>query len=91
MKVEYEFNDIRLPNGDVPTHVARFRVNVQFTPNISWITFLQYDNSSDSAGVNSRFRWILEDGREFFIVVNQGLDLAEGFEATRTEALVKAL
>jgi hypothetical protein len=91
VELDYEFNDIRLPRGDSPTHVARFRVNVQFSPDVSWVTFVQYDNVSDGVGINSRIRWIVQDGREFFIVLNQGLDLSEGVEATRTEALVKVL
>ena len=91
LELEYEWNGIRLPRGDSPAHVARFRVNVQFTPDISWVTFLQYDNLSDRAGINSRLHWIIQDGREFFIVINQGLDLSNGVDATRTEALVKVL
>jgi hypothetical protein len=91
LELEYEFNDIRLPRGDSPTQLARFRVNVQFTPDISWVTFLQYDNLSEGIGVNSRLRWIIQDGREIFIVLNQGLDLSDGVDATRTAALVKVL
>ena len=59
------------------TRVVRVRVNFQFTPNIAWTTFAQYDNISDSAGVNSRLRWIVEDGSEFFLVFNQGLHLVD--------------
>jgi hypothetical protein len=55
------------------------------------VTFLQYDNLSGQAGVNTRFRWIIQDGREFFIVLNQGLDLTNGIDATRTDAIVKLL
>jgi hypothetical protein len=91
LELDYEFNDIRLSSGDSATHVARFRVSVQFTPNISWVTLLQYDNLSAGIGVNSRLRWIIQDGREFFIVLNQGLDLSDGIDPTRTVAIVKAL
>ena len=90
-RLEYEFNDIRLPRGDSPLHVARLRAGVQFSPDISWVTFVQYDNLTGEAGVNTRLRWIIQDGREFFIVVNQGLDLTNGIEATRTDAVVKLL
>ena len=40
-------------------------------------------------GINSRLRWIIEDGREFFIVLNQGFDTRDDVKATRTEPLVK--
>jgi len=90
-ELDYEFNGIRFPRGEAPTHLARLRVNLQFTPNISWVTFVQYDNLSDGVGLNSRFRWIVQDGREFFVVVNHGVSLSDGLEPTHTEAVLKAV
>ncbi|MCA9511489.1 MAG: carbohydrate binding family 9 domain-containing protein [Myxococcota bacterium] len=70
--------------------IARVRVNFQFTPDVSWLTFVQYDNASDRVGVNSRLRWIVSDGREIFLVYNQLL-LADDGDVTsvRTEPLAK--
>ena len=94
---EYDHNEFWLgpvePQGTrVRSRVARLRVNVQFTPNVSWVTFAQYDNVNDTVGINSRFRWIVSDGREFFIVLNQAV-LAEGSDlrAGATEPLVQAI
>ena len=70
---EYEQNDVDLPEGDFITRVARGRVNVYFTPDVSWTNYIQYDNVSDSIGVNSRIRWIMQPGNEVFLVLNQGL------------------
>ena len=40
--------------------------------------------------INSRFRWIVSDGRELFLVLNQGLrELGGDVETGRTEALAK--
>jgi hypothetical protein len=89
LAVIYAIDDIRLPDGDDLIHLLSTELSFQFTPNISWITLVQYDNVSDSIGINSRFRWIVEDGREFFVVLNQGLDTSDGLEAGRTEPLVK--
>jgi hypothetical protein len=89
LAVIYAIDDIRLPDGDDLIHLLSTELSLQFTPNISWITLVQYDNVSDSIGINSRFRWIVEDGREFFVVLNQGLDTSDGLEAGRTEPLVK--
>jgi hypothetical protein len=72
--LEYEFNDVRLPQGDFRTHLVRGRVNFQFTTDISWNTLVQYDNVSGSVGVNSRFSWIIEPGSELFLVFNQSLE-----------------
>jgi hypothetical protein len=59
--------------GKVWVRIARLRMDVNFTKDVSWSTFAQYDNQSDQIGINSRLRWIVEDGREIFVVLNQGL------------------
>ena len=87
--VVYTYDNLRLPNGHENIHVLRARLSLFFTPEISWTTLVQFDNVSDTLGVNSRFRWIIEDGREFFIVLNQGFDTRDDVVATRTEPLVK--
>ena len=88
-EVDYVLNDVSLPQGDFKTHLVRARVNYQFTPNLAWITIAQWDNVSDTAGINSRIHWIIEDGRDLFIVFNQGLDTRDGVTATRSEPLIK--
>ena len=85
----YAIDDIHLPDGDELIHLLSAQISLLFTPDISWVTLVQFDNVSDSIGINSRFRWIIEDGRELFLVLNQGLDTSDGVRATRTEPLVK--
>ncbi|MEE8581658.1 MAG: hypothetical protein V3T33_08725, partial [Myxococcota bacterium] len=83
-------NEFSLREGDFISRIARLRLNIFFTPDISWTTFAQYDNDSDTLGINSRFRWIVSDGREFFLVFNQSLvDRGDGLERGRSEALAK--
>ncbi len=103
IQLQYEYRDVNLPKGgslrpgspdrnDRDTQLARLRVDLLFTPDITWSTFVQYDNVSDTAGVNSRFRYIVRDGREFFLVFNQGLDTSrDDPRRTRSEAIVKAI
>jgi hypothetical protein len=50
---------------------------VAFTPDLSWTSIAQYDNVSDTFGLQSRFRWIMEPGDEIFIVYNQGFEASE--------------
>jgi len=87
--INYSYDNLRLPGGDENIHVVRARMSFFFTSEISWVTLLQYDSVSDSLGLNSRFRWIIEDGREFFIVLNQGLNTRDEVRPTRTEPLAK--
>lgn len=74
---ELEQNNINLNEGKFITRLARGRVNIFFTPDISWLSFVQFDNISDTLGINSRFRWILEPGNEIFLVINQTFDVID--------------
>ena len=75
---------------DFATRVARVRVKINFTTDISWETFVQYDNISDGIGAQSRFRWIIEEGRDLFLVVGQDFDASDGdFRVGKTETVVK--
>jgi hypothetical protein len=85
----YSINDIDLPDGDELIHLMSTRLSLLFTPDISWTTLVQFDTVSDTIGINSRFRWIIEDGREVFLVFNQGLDTSDGLRAGRSEPLIK--
>ncbi|HED64643.1 MAG TPA: hypothetical protein ENJ09_03705 [Planctomycetes bacterium] len=79
--LEYERNRITLPGGDFTTQIVGLRTKFSFTPDLSWNTFLQWDNESDTVGINSRLRYIPKPGREVFFVVNQTFDKsASGFE-----------
>ena len=103
VEIEYEFRDINLPKAgsllagspdrnDRDLQLVRLKFDLIFTPNIVWSNFVQYDNRSDSAGLNSRFRYILRDGREFFLVLNQGVVTNDNdLEFTRTETLIKGV
>ena len=73
----------------VVRHLVRLRANISFTPDISWNTFLQWDDSTDSMAVNSRLRWIVQDGREFFLLFTQFLETEDGIDRGLTQPLAK--
>ncbi|MAG31724.1 MAG: hypothetical protein CL908_12625 [Deltaproteobacteria bacterium] len=70
-------------------HLARVRANISFTPDISLNTFVQWNDAANSMAVNSRLRWIVQDGREFFLVFTQFLDTEDGIERGETQPLAK--
>ncbi len=70
--VDYRMSDVDLEDGDFITRLASARMNVYFTPDVIWTSLIQYDNVSDSIGLNSRLRWIVQPGNDVFLVVNQG-------------------
>ena len=82
--------DSTIRNTDFATRVGRFRVQINFTTDISWETFAQYDNVSDQVAAQSRFRWIIEEGRDLYLVVGQDFDASPGdFRVGQTELVVK--
>ena len=65
-----EYNDVDLPQGDFITRLATLNVDVAFNTAWSWENFFQYDNVSDTVGVNSILRWIPRAGRETVLAFN---------------------
>jgi hypothetical protein len=78
LTIAYERSDISLPEGDFVVHLASLKADVQFSPKLSWNTFVQFDSDSDSIGINTLLRWIIAPGREFFAILNQGLSIEHG-------------
>lgn len=87
---EYSINHVDLDEGSFTSRIIRGRVNVYFTPDLSWMNYIQYDNFSETVGLNSRVRWIVTPGSEIYFVLNQSVDRDEGsFRVMRTELTTK--
>ena len=77
-------------NRTFSIRLARFNFMVAFSPDISWSTLVQYDNISDDLEFQTRLRWIIEPGKEFFVVVGQEFEAKPGdFRTRETEPAVK--
>jgi hypothetical protein len=72
LSAQAQRNDVALPQGRFPTQILTWRADYNFTPNMSWANLAQYDNESRVAGLQSRFRWILQPGNDLFLVLNRG-------------------
>jgi len=66
--------DIRLPEGDFQVRSGSARVSYTFTPDLQVSLLGQYDNLSESLGVNFRIKWTPTPGNDFYLVANQGYD-----------------
>ena len=73
----YQVNDITLPEGEFHTRVVRLSLETAFTSTLSWINLIQYDNVSETVGINSRLHWIPQAGREAYLVLNHNIDDAD--------------
>ncbi len=69
-----ELNNVNLPEGDFVTRLLSLQADVAFNTRWSWENFVQYDNVSDTVGVNSILRWIPQAGRETVLAFNSQLE-----------------
>ena len=92
LRLGYDWNDIELPGGSFVSRLVRLTTELTFSPTLSWVTLLQYDNDSEILGVNSRLHWIPTAGREGFIVINhdlQDIDKDNRFNSALADTTIK--
>jgi hypothetical protein len=88
--LSYETNDIHIPQGAFVTRLVRIGFDIAFSPSLSWVNLIQYDNASRIAGINTRLQWIPQAGREIYFVVNRNLqDVDDRFRSVTTDVVAK--
>jgi hypothetical protein len=90
--VSYNYSEIRLPQGDFETRLVRVGLDYMFSSTMSWVNLIQYDNISEAIGVNMRWHWIPEAGRELYFVINHNLadpDRDNSFVSTASDFTAK--
>ncbi|MEQ1580637.1 MAG: DUF5916 domain-containing protein [Steroidobacteraceae bacterium] len=93
LNIAYDWNRIELPYGEFTTRLTRFTAEVAFTPSLTWINLLQYDDVSEVFGLHSRLQWVPKAGQRFFLVLNrnfQDFDKDNSFSPITTEMTAKA-
>ena len=89
-ELTYREDHGRLDDGNFTTRLVQWRVSFAFTPDISWSTFIQWDDTTQDLGWNSRLRWIVREGEELVLVWNQGFDTTDHrLDSTRSEWIGK--
>jgi hypothetical protein len=92
MNLNYQYNDISFGDVRFITRVLRLQLEAVFSSTLSWINLIQYDNVSETIGLNSRLHWIPRAGREAFLVLNhnvQDLDRNNTFHSSFNELTLK--
>ena len=90
--VSYRYSKIDLPQGSFETRLVAAGIDFTFTPTLSWVNLIQYDNVTETAGINMRFHWIPEAGREVFFVINHNVedhDRDNRFRSTASDMTAK--
>ena len=70
----WQLQQVRLPQGDFDVRLATAKLIYTHSPDLQFSLLGQFDNLSNSLGVNFRVKWIVQPGNEIFFVVNQGYD-----------------
>ena len=66
--------DTELPEGRFITRLASLRADWIFSRSWSWGNYIQYDNDSNSIGVNSILRWVPRAGQQALLVINRDFE-----------------
>jgi hypothetical protein len=83
LSAEMERSYLSFPQRDMEVGIYRGIMNILFNPQINLTTFIQYDDVSQTAGWQSRFRWIIRPGREILVAWNSRIsDPMERFVVT---------
>ncbi len=81
---------VDLPDGSFVAQIYRINLNFMFSPNLTWYNFAQYENQTETIGLQSRFQWIIKPGKELFLTFNSPIiDPAERFQPEAYEARAK--
>jgi hypothetical protein len=64
------YNDLRLPEGDINAVISAARIAYSFTPRIFLQSLIQYNNVSEVTSVNARFGWLQNSNTGLFVVYN---------------------
>jgi len=68
-----EFDAGRLPEGDFNENLIQGRIRMNFSPDLELSSFIQYDNTSDILGSNTRLRWTFRPVGDLFVVYNHAV------------------
>ncbi|MBI2820417.1 MAG: carbohydrate binding family 9 domain-containing protein [Acidobacteria bacterium] len=75
--IDYERNDVNLPEGSFITDLLGVKLNYSFNPRMFLDAFIQYNSDTSQLDSNIRFRFIHHPLSDFFVVYNEQRDNAE--------------
>ena len=85
-----ERNVGRLPAGDFAQSIVGTRLRVNFSPDLSLSSYLQYDSENDSFGTNTRLRWTFRSVGDLFVVYNHNIrSILDRWRLDSNQLLVK--
>jgi len=71
--LSYRYNTYDMPDKTVDTRVIEFENVITFSPALSLVNLVQYENVSDIVGFNARLRWNMRSGQDVWFVLGHGM------------------
>ncbi|HAS59631.1 MULTISPECIES: DUF5916 domain-containing protein [unclassified Algoriphagus] len=70
ISMNFSYNQIRLPEpqNDANLLLVGPRIDLTFSKNLFWTTFIQYNNQIDNLNINTRLQWRYAPVSDFFVV-----------------------
>ncbi|MDE1983967.1 MAG: carbohydrate binding family 9 domain-containing protein [Gammaproteobacteria bacterium] len=79
-KLQIQFNTETdfgyLPEGKFIERLRQLLVAYSFSPDFIVSSFVQYDSTIGHTGVNIILHWIMEPGRDLYVVLNHGVEIS---------------
>jgi hypothetical protein len=72
LRARYQEVRVRLAVDRFTTRIVEGRVDLTFSPDLSWRNLVQFDNDSDNLTVQSRLHWIPRPGTDVFLLAVYG-------------------
>jgi hypothetical protein len=93
LRTQYIVNDLKQGSGDFTAKTMSLRSEIAFTPELSFVPLVQFDNVSEEMGIDLRLRWQPERGQDLFFVWNRGLlrDVNERFQSISQDTVLKGI
>ncbi len=92
-ELAYSVDDVDLPQGSFTAKLISTRLDFVFSNALSWVNLIQYDNVSETIGINSRLHWVPQAGRNVYLVLNHNYAERlsdDRFHSTTTDVTIKA-
>jgi hypothetical protein len=70
VRLNWDYNDVDLPQGAFTTSLLRARVSYSFTPRLFLQALVQYNDLLDAWSSNVRFGWLQSANTGLFVVFN---------------------
>jgi hypothetical protein len=87
--VSFEQNELSFPDpyGNETIFLIAPRVEINFSNNMFWTTFIQYNTQRNNININSRFQWRYKPMSDLFVVYTDNY-FSDPFLKNRNRALV---